>query len=211
MALGLKPKREVLGDNTPLTNNLAQRAERLLARRDAINNASVQAARRARRLPSILPGYTDATIGDALAENGMTVQPSEVFFSRDRLKTAAGIRDLERWKALNRDEVLALGSRDRSSLLSLGLELKNRFPPGHRASLFYNYITQLDRQAIFVLNTSGFMSRVTYVLGDAERGTLETRNLQSAFGEDFDDTEWESLIQELKDARQYNRSRLGNL
>lgn len=211
MARFLLPKKEVLGDSTPLTSALEKRAQALLERRDAINEASLKASRRARQLPSSLPGYTDATIGDALAETQQVVPKSRVYFSEERLRTPAGIRNLEKWNSLGKDEVASLGARDRSSLLNLGAALRERQPNNYKAAQFYGYVTQLDRQAVFVLSRSGFMDRVRAVLGDAEKGQIDTDKLLNAFGADFDDMEWDNIIQELKNARQYNRSRLGNL
>lgn len=216
MALRLKPILEVLKDTRPLTPEYKKRADILAKRLDEVNQELRSTAKKSRKLPNSRPGFDDdATIQDAVTESGETTfmekrqKKMDTTFAQRRLTTIAGIQDLERWSALKGDAVNESGKRIKNDLMRLALEFNKTAPQDHPARQLYNKLRGLDSQAVFVLARSGFYDRLKEVLGDSERGKLDTKNLFAAFDSGmFDSDAWDDLVEELRRAKQYNRRNL---
>lgn len=155
---------------------------------------------------------------------------SEIYFSERRLKTEEGLADLEQWQPLQgmgaggSDRVAAgqrgagqlnavrnVGSRLGRDVSRLAQELRNADPElagaGSRAGVdLYRWAGQLDSQAWFVLASTGFMDRLRASVTKGEKRAVDTERLIETF-HDMDKgpgSEWESIIEEVKNARQYN-------
>lgn len=178
-----------------------------------VNKLLQDATNRAQMLPTTQKGFRKLPAAIAANQQRGIRLPAapRTYHSTRREETVEGVSELRSWTSLT-NPVHARGSQWRQQLINMSLEIRNQVAAGHPGRLFYNFVLQLDAQAVFILMQNGFMDRFRTMLGDPLTGEVDTQSLHNTMDPNqFQLGPWMDMVDEVKDARKYNRRVMGNL
>lgn len=209
----MKLVKGVLSGDTNLDSTALAKVSELKDRKEVVNAILSDAHDRAMQLNSTQKGYTN-TMAVMVAQKTKVSLPQapSVFFSEARLTTVEGIRDLASWAKLGSNPIHAQGSQTRQQLFRLASRLREQLPPGHPGRNFYGQLSQLDSQAVFILESQGFWERFRDELKKMGIQTIDTDQLLMSLASQGNSSAgpWQNIIDELKEARKFNRRALPN-